>query len=91
MLSTYYCGFQESSPHSSRGNEHVDLNESIVCTEECVNLVDGPPKDTVQSKQANETQSKQKARKNGPSIFNTRPLEYWSTSNTRPIPLAPSE
>ncbi|KAF5558255.1 hypothetical protein FNAPI_5126 [Fusarium napiforme] len=90
MFSAQNRGFQGSRAHVRRRNEFVDVDEGIVCAEGYIDLTGYSPKDTVQIKRANKVQSYQKARKNDPSIFNILPTEYWSRSNTRLIPLAPT-
>lgn len=91
MLVRYQPDFQECSAQSSHGNERINVDESIICNEECVDLVDGLSKDTGKSRQINGRPSKRNVGKQGPLSFSTRPLEYRSNNNTRLRSLAPSK
>ncbi|RKL01434.1 hypothetical protein BFJ68_g5179 [Fusarium oxysporum] len=89
MLVRYQTDFQECSAQNSHGDERINVDESIICNEECVDLVDGLSKDTGKSRQINGRPSKRNVGKQGPSSFSTRPLEYRSNNNTRLRSLAP--
>ncbi|KAJ9427633.1 hypothetical protein QL093DRAFT_2207272, partial [Fusarium oxysporum] len=76
MRFRYKPDFQECSAQNSHGNERINVDESIICNEECVDLVDGRSKDTGKSRQINGRPSKRNVGKQGPLSFSTRPLEY---------------
>lgn len=90
MLVGYESHFQGYSEKGSHEHERINVDESIICDEECVDLFDEHSKDTEKGRQMNTRQSKRDVGEQVPSSFSTRALEYRSNNNIRLRPLAPS-
>jgi hypothetical protein len=90
MLVRYQNNFQEYNAQGSHENERINVDESIICSEECVDLVDGPSKDTGKTRQMNTRQSKCNVGEQDPSDLSKRAVQHRSNNNMRLRPLAPS-
>ncbi|EWG47511.1 hypothetical protein FVEG_07591 [Fusarium verticillioides 7600] len=89
MLVRYDTDRQECSAHSSQRNERINVDESIICKEECVDLGGDLSKDRGKSRPINVRPSKRNAGKQGHSILSIRPLKHRPNNNTRLRVLAP--
>lgn len=91
MLVRYENHFQGYNAQGSHDNERINVNESIICSEEGVDLVDGPSKDTDKTRQMKKRQSKRNVGEQDPSDLSERALEHQLNNNMRLRPLAPSK